>query len=96
MFTPLNNEEIHQIVRMQLENVKRMLADNGVKLEISEKAIDWISLAGFDPQFGARPIKRAIQRHLLNELSKQIIAQNIDQSKTLLVDSNENGLIFSN
>jgi len=96
MFTPLNNEEIHQIVKMQLENVKRMLAENNVNLEISEKAIDWLSQAGFDPQFGARPIKRAIQRHLLNELSKQIIAQNIDQNKMLLVDVNENKLTFSN
>jgi len=94
MFTPLTREEIRQIVVLQLKPVVRQLEENGVRLEVSEKAVDWLTDAGFDPQFGARPIKRAIQRHLLNELSKQLISQQLEPGQIIRVTANTNGLIF--
>jgi ATP-dependent Clp protease ATP-binding subunit ClpB len=96
MFTPLNQSEIQQIVQLQLNHIIRQLEDSGVKLEVSERAIKWIALMGFDPQFGARPVKRVLQRHLLNELSKQLIAQSIDKTKPIVVDEKEDRLIFGN
>ncbi len=96
MFTPLNEQEIKEIVRLQIENVAKLMEDNGVELIVEESAIEFISYAGFDPEFGARPIKRAIQRHLLNDLSKQLLAGTVDKSKAIKVTANENMLIFSN
>lgn len=96
MFTPLNHSEIRQIVKLQLNSISKMLGANNINLVVSEEAIDWLALAGFDTQFGARPIKRAIQRYLLNELSKKIIAQAIDQNKPVNVEVKENSLVFSN
>ena len=96
MFTPLNEQEIKEIVRLQVENVAKLMEDNGVELIVEESAIEFISNAGFDPEFGARPIKRAIQRHLLNDLSKQLLAGTVDKSKAIKVTANENMLIFSN
>lgn len=96
MFTPLSHSEIRQIVKLQLNSISKMLGANNINLVVSEEAIDWLALAGFDTQFGARPIKRAIQRYLLNELSKKIIAQVIDQNKPVNVDVKENSLVFSN
>ena len=96
MFTPLYEQEIKEIVRLQVENVAKLMEDNGVELIVEESAIEFISNAGFDPEFGARPIKRAIQRHLLNDLSKQLLAGTVDKSKAIKVTANENMLIFSN
>ena len=96
MFTPLNEEEIEQIVRLQVAAVGKLLEENGVTLEVTDEAIRFIAAAGFDPEFGARPIKRAIQRFLLNDLSKQLLAGSVDKSKPIKVDSENNMLTFSN
>jgi ATP-dependent Clp protease ATP-binding subunit ClpB len=95
-FTPLNESEIRQIVEMQLNKVKKQLSENGVNLQITEKTIDLIAEEGFDPQFGARPVKRAIQRRILNPLSKAILAGSIDQEQTMVVDAAEGELVFRN
>ena len=96
MFTPLAEAEIAQIVRLQVEGVAKMLKNNGIDLQLTPKAIDLIASEGFDPQFGARPIKRALQRLLLNELSNKIIARSIDKEKPIVVDAVEGKLIFKN
>ena len=96
MFTPLNEEEIEQIVRLQIENVKSLLKESEVSLEATDNAIRFIAKAGFDPDFGARPVKRAIQSHLLNDLSKQLLAGAVDKQNPIRVDSDGSKLIFSN
>ena len=96
MFTPLNKEEIEQIVRLQTTAVAKLLSESDVTLEITDAAVQFIAEAGFDPEFGARPIKRAIQRYLLNDLSKQLLAGVIDKSKPIKVDAQEGMLTFSN
>lgn len=96
MFTPLDEAEIKSIVHLQIESVKQLLADNGVTLIVTEKAVDYIASAGFDPEFGARPIKRAIQRYLLNDLSKQILSGNVAKESVITVDSDGYGLTFRN
>ena len=96
MFTPLNKEEIAQIVRLQTTAVATLLQESDITLEVTDAAISFIAQAGFDPEFGARPIKRAIQRHLLNDLSKQLLAGAIDKSKPIKVDATEDMLTFSN
>jgi ATP-dependent Clp protease ATP-binding subunit ClpB len=96
MFTPLGKEEIEQIVRLQTTAVARLLDESGITLQVTDAAVKFIAQAGFDPEFGARPIKRAIQRHLLNDLSKQLLAGAIDKSKPIKVDATEEMLTFSN
>ena len=96
MFTPLNEEEIEQIVRLQASAITEMLKENEVTLKITDNAIKFIAKAGFDPEFGARPIKRAIQRYLLNDLSKQLLAGAIEKERPVTVDANEDSLLFSN
>lgn len=96
MFTPLAESEIAQIVRLQVEGIAAMLKNNGIDLQLTPKAIDLIASEGFDPQFGARPIKRALQRLLLNELSNKIIASTIDKEKPIVVDERDGKLIFKN
>ena len=96
MFTPLNKEEIEQIVHLQVSDISKRLAESGVSLNVTDKAIKTLASAGFDPQFGARPIKRAIQRYLLNDLSKQLIAGSIDRNHVVTVDSDNEELIFRN
>ena len=96
MFTPLDEKEIEQIVRLQTEAVKKMMRENEINLEISDKAIGFITKSGYDPEFGARPIKRAIQRYLLNDLSKQLLAGCIDKSRPIKVDATDEMLVFSN
>ena len=96
MFTPLDELEIEKIVRLQIEGIKAMLAENEIRLDASDAAIKFISKAGFDPDFGARPIKRAIQRYLLNDLSKQLLAGAVDKQKAITVDSDGERLIFTN
>ena len=96
MFTPLNKEEIEQIVRLQTASVAAMLKESDMTLEVTDDAVQFIAKAGFDPEFGARPIKRAIQRYLLNDLSKQLLAGAIDKSKPIKVDAQNGMLTFSN
>ena len=96
MFTPLNENEIKDIVRLQLSSVTKMLKEAGITLEVTDKAIDFIASEGFDPEFGARPVKRAIQRYLLNDLSKKILAGSVDRNKPVIVDSDNNTLVYRN
>ena len=96
MFTPLDKNEVEQIVRLQIKAVAKLLDENGVTLNVTDAAISRIAESGFDPEFGARPIKRAIQRHLLNDLSKQLLAGAVDKAKPIKVDAEEGTLIFSN
>ena len=96
MFTPLNENEIEQIVKLQIDNIKRMLLSNGVTLEVTDKALHYLAEEGYDPEFGARPVKRVIHRMILNPLSKDILAQRIDRSKPIIIDYNHDSLTFSN
>ena len=96
MFLPLNREEIAQVVRLQINGVCRMLAANDIRLRLTEKAVDYIAEAGYDPEFGARPVKRAIQNLLLNVLSTKILGMEIDRSREIVVDAGAEGLTFTN
>ena len=96
MFTPLNEEEIRKIVIVQLNSVKKMLAQNGIALEFTDAALTFISDKGFDPQFGARPVKRVIQKYVLNELSKELLGGKINKDRPITIDSNGAGLVFKN
>ena len=96
MFLPLNKPQIEQIVRLQIKGIQRMLEDNGVNLHLSDMAIDYLATAGYDPEFGARPVKRAIQRYLLNDLSKKLLSLQVDRSKPIIVERGSDGLIFRN
>ena len=96
MFTPLNEDEIEQIVRLQIASVAKLLKENGVTLEASDSAVKFIAKAGFDPEFGARPIKRAIQRLLLNDLSKQLLAGSVNKELPIKVEATEENLVFIN
>ncbi|MBR5470131.1 MAG: ATP-dependent chaperone ClpB [Paludibacteraceae bacterium] len=96
MFTPLQENEIREIVSLQLSIVKKQIAENGLKLNISNEALDFIAHEGYDPQFGARPVKRIIQRYILNDLSKQIIARQVDDKKTINVVVKNGRLSFEN
>ena len=96
MFTPLDEEQIRQIVTMQLKGVKKMLAKNGITLEVTDAAINLLGKAGYDPEFGARPVKRAIQGMVLNQLSKDIIAAKVNRDHPIIIDSDGDSLIFKN
>ena len=96
MFTPLNEEEIRKIVIVQLNSVKKMLAQNGIALEFTDAALAFLSDQGFDPQFGARPVKRVIQKYVLNELSKELLGGKINKDRPITIDSNGAGLVFKN
>ena len=96
MFTPLNEEEIRKIVTVQLNSVKKMLAQNGIALEFTDAALAFISDKGFDPQFGARPVKRVIQKYVLNELSKELLGGKINKDRPITIDSDGSGLVFKN
>lgn len=96
MFEPLREAEIAQIVRLQLDKVVKMLAENEVQLSVTDAAVQAIAKEGYDPEFGARPVKRVIQRDVLNELSKRIIAEQVDKSKPIVVDAIDGAIRFSN
>lgn len=96
MFTPLDKDEIKSIVRLQISQVQKMLSLNGVTLEVTDSAIEKLCNDGYDPEFGARPVKRTIQRMVLNQLSKDILAQKIDKTNTIYIDCIENELVFKN
>ncbi|MDY3068173.1 MAG: ATP-dependent chaperone ClpB [Parabacteroides sp.] len=96
MFTPLNESEIRQIVTLQLNGVKNMLDKNGISLEFTDAALDFISHEGFDPQFGARPVKRVIQKYVLNELSKEILSGHVNRDKAIVIDCVNGELVFKN
>jgi ATP-dependent Clp protease ATP-binding subunit ClpB len=96
MFQPLTREEVQKIVELQLKNVQKMLEKSGVRLTTTKKAVEFIASVGFDPQFGARPIKRVIQRNLLNELSKMILEEKVDRDSVIVVDEKKGELVFTN
>jgi ATP-dependent Clp protease ATP-binding subunit ClpB len=96
MFLPLTEKEIRRIVTLQIEGVRKMLAGNGVELIWTDAALDFLSEAGYNPEFGARPVKRAIQRYLLNDLSKKLLAQEVDRNKPIIADAAEDKLWFGN
>ena len=96
MFEPLTRSDIERIVDIQMQIVRRMLASNGVELEYTPAAREWIATAGFDPLYGARPVKRTIQRSIVNDLSKRILAGEVDRNRPISIDAGAGGLTFSN
>ena len=96
IFTPLSKDEIAQVVRLQLSRVQKMLEPQGFTLDVTPQAVDWLAQEGYDPDFGARPVKRAIQQYLLNDLSKKLLADEVSREKPILVDSFGDGLVFRN
>ena len=96
MFTPLDKKEILEIVELQVRGVQKMLASNGVELIVTPKAMDLLADDGYDPEFGARPVKRTIQRMVLNQLSKDILAQKVDREHPITIDAEGDELVFRN
>ncbi|MDB5022173.1 MAG: Molecular chaperone ClpB [Pedobacter sp.] len=96
MFTPLNRSELRNIVSLQFQHVKDTLADMGISIEASEEALDWLAELGYDPQFGARPLKRVIQKRILNELSKEILAGKINKDSKIKLDMFDHKFVFLN
>ncbi len=96
MFTPLNRNELRDIVTLQFKGVQSTLAEMGIEIEASEEALDWLAQLGYDPQFGARPLKRVIQKRILNELSKEILSGKIDKDSRIKLDVFDNRFVFLN
>ena len=96
MFSPLRKDEIKQIVNLQINSVKRLLAHNGIELDVTEDALNLLTDEGYDPEFGARPVKRVIQREILNQLSKDILAGNVDKDKSIEISANGSQFVFKN
>lgn len=96
MFTPLDKKEIQEIVTLQVNAVRKMLASNGVSLEVTEAALGLLAEDGYDPEFGARPVKRTIQRMVLNQLSKDILAQKVNREHPIVIDRDDDTLVFRN
>jgi ATP-dependent Clp protease ATP-binding subunit ClpB len=94
LFTPLTKKDILDIIDIQLNNLRKTLIENDIRLVVTDDAKDFIARLGYDPQFGARPVKRVLQRHVLNELSKQILAGNIDKSKNVVLDVFDDQVVF--
>ena len=95
MFSPLNEKEIRQIVALQVNGIVKMLKENGITLNITDEAINFLAQVGFDPEFGARPVKRAIQKYLLNDLSKKLLSGEVNREKEIVVDAKGEELTFS-
>ena len=96
MFLPLTKQEIAEVVRLQMRSVHRMLTEQGFKIDVSDDAIDLLADLGYDPEFGARPVKRAIQRYVLNDLSKKILSDEVSRDKPILIDALDGKLVFRN
>jgi ATP-dependent Clp protease ATP-binding subunit ClpB len=96
MFTPLQRSEIRNIVDLQFKQVQQTLADMGITIEASTEALDWLAELGYDPQFGARPLKRVIQKRILNELSKSILAGTVDKESKIKLDMFDHHFVFLN
>lgn len=96
MFTPLNEKEIEDIVKLQVDSISRMLRANGVELQVTSNALHYLAQEGYDPEFGARPVKRVIHRLILNQLSKDILAQTVDKDRPIVIDVDNDTLIFKN
>jgi len=96
MFTPLTKSEIEDIVRLHFNLITQIIGNKGIKLEITPKAVEWLGRISYDPQFGARPVKRNIQRYILNDLSKSILSNSVVPERPIVVDTDSNGLTFTN
>ena len=96
MFQSLTQEEVRKIVELQLHIIQKMLEKSSIKLTVTKNAVNLIAKIGFDPQFGARPVKRVIQKNLLNELSKMILEEKVDKNSLIVVDEKNGELIFNN
>ena len=96
MFEPLSRENVTEIVRIQFEHIRKQLADQQIVVSATDEAIDWLAQLGYDPQFGARPVKRVMQKQVLNELSKQLLSGNIDKNNEIILDVLDNKFVFRN
>ncbi len=96
MFTPLTQKEVKRIIALQFNILQKMLADNNIKIEITENALNFIAEIGFDPQFGALPIKRDLQKLVQNELAKSLLAGELSSSKSVSIDSDGTKIMFKN
>jgi ATP-dependent Clp protease ATP-binding subunit ClpB len=96
MFEPLQREDILRIVEIQFKGIKQRLLEQQVKLSITAEAMEWLAQLGYDPQFGARPVKRVIQKQILNELSKQLLSGHVNKEKEIVVGLKNNQFTFSN
>ena len=96
MFEPLTRDDVHNIVKIQFEQIAKRLAEQHLTISATDEAIDWLAQLGYDPQYGARPVKRVLQKQVLNELSKQILADTVDQSKEIIVDVFDKQIVFRN
>ena len=96
MFTPLDEAEIEEIVGLQIRSIRKMLAANGITLEVTPAALRYLAEEGYDPEFGARPVKRVIHRMVLNQLSKDILAQKVDRDHPIIIDYDGNDIVFNN
>ena len=95
-FTPLTKEQISDVVRLQMKKVTEMLEPQGIHLEITNAAVAYLAEEGYDPEFGARPVKRAIQQFVLNDLSKKLLADEVNRDKPIIIDEFGDGLVFRN
>jgi ATP-dependent Clp protease ATP-binding subunit ClpB len=96
MFEPLDRKQVLDIVRIQFEGIRKQLAAQDMVLEATEEAIDWLGQLGYDPQFGARPVKRVMQKQVLNELSKQLLSGSVDKAKPIVLDVFDHHFVFRN
>ena len=96
MFLPLRKDEIADVVRLQMNAVKKMLEPQGFQLNVTDAAIESLATEGFDPEFGARPVKRAIQRLILNDLSRKLLAEEVSREKPITIDAEDGTLVFRN
>ena len=96
MFLPLTKKQIAEVVRLQMHQVQKMLEPQGFTLQVTDKAVNYLAEVGYDPEFGARPVKRAIQNYVLNDLSKKLLAEEVMRDKPIVIDANDKGLVFSN
>ena len=96
MFEPLTREDVHNIVKIQFEQISKRLAEQSLTISATDEAIDWLAQLGYDPQYGARPVKRVLQKQVLNELSKQILADKVDRTKEIIVDVLDRQIVFRN
>ena len=96
MFEPLNRDQVKEIVMLQFKGIQHQLEEQGFKISITPEAADWLAQLGYDPQFGARPVKRVIQKQILNELSKQLLTGTITKEKEIVLDMFDNKFVFLN
>lgn len=96
VFTPLSRSDINQIVKLQFNQVLKRLSGSDVKISLTDAAVDWLAAVGYDPHFGARPVKRQLQKYVLNELSRRILAGTVDKEKPIVIDVEDEGLVFKN